>query len=111
MLTLLYSTLLYSTLCEIVSEPAPLCKQRFLLSDISSWSCSVRAVLTSSASVGLTESCGFGSHVCGTIGDRHCSLSSRRPLSPGIAGVFASIGHGRVGVAKVARLYLRKFGI
>src|SRR5258708_5983616 len=43
------------------------------------------------------------------IGDRHCSLSSRRPLSPGIGRDFASIGHGRVGVAKVAQRYLRKF--
>src|SRR5437660_9003968 len=31
-----------------------------------SWSCNVRAVSISSVSVGLTESCGFGSPFCGT---------------------------------------------
>src|SRR5229473_4617533 len=83
-----------SSLCEIVSEPALFCKWRFLLSAISSWSCNVRAVGISTVSVGLTESCGFGSHVCGTTGDRHCSLLNRRPLSPGIARDFAFIGDG-----------------
>ena len=89
----------------------PFCKQRFLLSDISFWSCNVRTAVISSVSVGLIESCGFGSRGCGTVGDRRCSLSNRRRLSPGIARDFASIGDGRVGVAKVARRYLRKFGI
>src|SRR5712671_974440 len=45
------------------------------------------------------------------IGDRRCSLSNRRRLSSGIARDFGSIGDGRVSVAKVARRYLRKFGI
>src|SRR5438034_8716719 len=35
----------------------------------------------------------------------------RSRLSPSIARDFASIGDGRVGVAKVARRYIRKFGI
>jgi len=96
---------------EIVSELVPFCKQRFLLSDISFWSWNVRTAVISSVSVGLIESCGFGSRGCGTIGDRRCSLSNRRRLSPGIARDFASIGDGRVGVAKVARRHLRKFGI
>src|SRR6266566_2048952 len=90
---------------------APFCKQRFLLSDISFWSCNVRTAVISSVSVGLIDSCGFGSRGCGTIGDRRCSLSNRRRLSPSIARDFASIGDGRVGVAKVARRYIRKFGI
>src|SRR6266851_10135312 len=82
-----------------------------LLSGTSSWSCSVPAVGIGSVSGGLTESCGFGSHSCGTIGVRRWSLSSRRLSSPGIARDFASIGDGRVGVAKVAQRYLRKFAI
>src|SRR6266576_1991450 len=103
--------LLYFSLSEIVSELAPFCKQRFLLSAISSWSCNVRTAVINSVSASLTESCGFGSHGHGTVGDRHCSLSNRRPSSPGIARGFASIGDGRVGVAKVARRWLRKFAI
>jgi hypothetical protein len=98
-------------LSEIVSELVLFCKQRFLLSVINSWSCNVRTAVINSVSASLTESCGFGSHACGTVGDRHCSLSNRRPSSPGIARGFASIGDGRVGVAKVAQRWLRKFAI
>src|SRR6266576_5120222 len=54
--------LLYFSLSEIVSELAPFCKQRFLLSAISSWSCNVRTAVINSVSASLTESCGFGSH-------------------------------------------------
>src|SRR6266550_8893185 len=52
----------------------------------------------------------FGSHGCGTIGVRHCSLSNRRPSSPGIARDFASIGDGRVVILKDDPRYPMKFG-
>src|SRR2546430_12616363 len=44
-------------------------------------SCNVRTAVISSVSVGLIESCGFGSRGCGTIGDRRCSLRSEEHTS------------------------------
>src|SRR6267378_8019963 len=48
---------------------------------ISSWPCNVRTAVVSSVSVGLIESCGSGSHGCGTTGDRHCSFEGRPSVS------------------------------
>src|SRR6267154_4072072 len=53
----LFSSLLFSSLCETVFEPVLFCKQRFLVYGISSWSCNVRAVGIDSLSVGPTASC------------------------------------------------------
>src|SRR6266446_1045801 len=90
----------YSSPSEIVSEPALFCKQRFLLLATRSWSGIVRVVDINSVSVELTVRCGFGSPVCGATGGQHCSLSNRRPLSPGIARGFDSIGPGKVATLK-----------
>ena len=60
-------------------------------------------------SVGPTVSCGSGFRDCGTIGARHCSWSSRRLSSPGIARGFDCIGIGRVvAILKDDRVYLQK---
>src|SRR6267143_459727 len=104
MLTLLFSL-------GVVPEPALFCKQRFLLFATRSWSCIVRVVDINSVSVGLTVCCGFGSPVCGATGGQHCSLSNRRPLSPGIARGFDSIGPGRVATLKDDPRHPMKFGI
>jgi hypothetical protein len=53
-------------------------------------------------SASLTEFCGFGSHGCGTIGVRALLIVKPETV---IARDFASIGDGRVGVAKAAHLY------
>ncbi|SRR6266481_871621 len=71
----------------------------------------VRAVGVGCVSVGLTVSCGSGFRDCGTIGARHCSWSSRRLSSPGIARGFDCIGIARVAILKDDRVYLQKFGI
>jgi hypothetical protein len=52
---------------RLFSEPAPFCKQRFLLFAISSWPCSVRAV--------ARNSCGFRSHDCPTGSDASSAIS------------------------------------
>src|SRR4029077_13251403 len=59
----------------------------------------------------LTVSCGSGFRDCGTIGARHCSWSSRRLSSPGIAGGCDCTGIGRVAILKDDRVCLQKFGI
>jgi hypothetical protein len=58
---------------------------------------------------GIPKRAGFRD--CGTIGARHCSLSSRRLSSPDIARGFDCIGIGRVAILKDDRVYLQKFGI
>jgi len=49
----------------------------------------------------------FAFNLCGTIGARHCSWSSRRRSSPGIARGFDGIGIGRVAILKDDRVYPR----
>ncbi|PYT78963.1 MAG: hypothetical protein DMG56_08740 [Acidobacteria bacterium] len=71
-----------------------------MLSGISSWSCSVRAVFTSSASIGLIVPCGFGSHGCGTIGVRQLLLVKPETVIAWHRKAFRLDGDGRVVILK-----------
>ena len=66
----------YSASSEIVFELVWFCKQRSWPSAINSWSRSVQGIAIDCPSVGLTGSCGCGSHSCGTTGGPHCPSST-----------------------------------
>jgi transposase-like protein len=63
----------YSFGYVIVSAHGSFCKQKFWPSAINSWCYSAPVAAISCSSAGLTASSGFGSRVCGRIGDLRCS--------------------------------------
>lgn len=83
-------------------ELALFCKQRLLLSAVSSQFCRVQTVVISSVSVARIGFSGFGSHGCGPAGDLLSSLSSQRSSSTSTDRDSGSTGGGRVAFAKAA---------
>jgi hypothetical protein len=78
---------------------------------ISSWSCSVRIEAIAFVCNLVTDSCGFGFHGSGLVGDPRSSSSSLRRLFPDIAKGSDSTGDGKIAIETAATPYLEKFVI